>query len=91
MLCNELRALPERIRDDKTFGLKNNLTLSIRVIDVGPVAANGTGYDLTTLRLGVLMREAGYEPEGADPDRRYCGVMPWFGSLPQVERRIAEL
>ncbi len=50
-----------------------------------------TVYDLVTLRLGQLMREAGYEPAGADADRSFSGVMPWFGSLPEVERRIANL
>ena len=57
----------------------------------GPDVVNGSGWDLTTLRLGALMRESGYEPTGADPDRHFSGVMPWFGSLPQVERRIADL
>lgn len=37
------------------------------------------------------MRHAGFEPAGADRDRNYSGVMPWFGSLPEVERRIAAL
>ena len=37
------------------------------------------------------MREAGYEPPGADPGRHYSGVMPWFGSILEVECRIAKL
>jgi hypothetical protein len=89
-LCEELRALPSTIRDAKTLGVQKNLILSIRAIEHGPDVANGTGYDLTNLRLGALMREAGFEPTGADPDRNYSGVMPWFGSLSQVERRVTD-
>jgi len=37
-----------------------------------------------------LMREAGFEAEGADPSVNYGGVLPWRGALPEVERRIAE-
>ena len=90
-LCDELLALPSPIRDSHTLGVQRNLTLSIKTIDVGVAVVNGTGYDLTTLRLGALMREAGYEPTGADPHRNYRGVMPWFGSMPEVERRIQQL
>lgn len=90
-LCHELLALPPRIRDSHTLGVQRNLTLSIKTIDFGIDVVNGTGYDLTTLRLGELMRDAGFEPAGADRDRNYSGEMPWFGSLPDVERRIAAL
>lgn len=90
-LCDELLALPPRIRDSHTLGVQTNLTISIRIIDFGISAANDTGYNLTTLRLGQLMRESGYEPVGADPNRGYSGVMPWFGSVSEVERRIAKL
>ena len=83
--------IPPRIRSDKELGTQQNLTLSIRTIDFGLGVVNGTGYGLDTLRLGALMREAGYAPTGADPDRNYGGVMPWFGSLPEVERRIQQL
>ena len=89
-LCEELRALPATIRDAHTLGLKTNLVLSIRAIDLGPDVANGTGYDLTTLRLGALMIESGYEVLGADRDRHYAGKLPWHGSLPKVERRLAD-
>ena len=88
-LCDELLALPPRIRTDKELGAQQNLKLSITTIDRGPGVINGTGYDLTTLRLGQLMREAGYAPEGADPNRNFAGVMPWMGSLPEIEGRIA--
>ena len=89
-LGDELRALPSTIRDSHTLGLEKNLKLSIQVIAFGPDMTNGSGYDLTTLRLGALMREAGFEPVGADSDRHYSGIMPWFGSLSEVERRISE-
>lgn len=80
-----------RIGDPQTPGLQQNLTLSISAIDVGLGAVDGTGYHLTTLRLGALMRDAGYEPVGANPNTHYSGEMPWFGSLPEVERRIASI
>jgi hypothetical protein len=57
------------------LGVQQNVTLSIRAIDVGLTAFNDTGYDLTNI--------------GADPRVNYSGEMPWFGSLPQVEQRIA--
>jgi hypothetical protein len=90
-LRDELLTLPPRIRSDKDLGRQQNLTLSIRTIEFGIGAGKDSGYDLTNLRLGHLMREAGYEPVGADPDRNFSGVMPWFGSLPEVQRRIAAL
>lgn len=37
------------------------------------------------------MREDGYEAVGADPNRNYSRVKPWFGSLLEVQRRIADL
>lgn len=63
-LCDELLALPPRIRSDKELGRQQNLTLSIRTIDFGLGVVNGTGYALETLRLGTLMHEAGYPPTG---------------------------
>jgi hypothetical protein len=90
-LSDELAALPSPIRDSHTLGEQQNLMLSIQVIDVGLGVIRDSGFDLTTLRLGALMREAGYEPVDADPERHYSGVMPWFGSMPEVEQRIADL
>jgi hypothetical protein len=90
-LSAELLALPQRIRDPHTLGVQINLRLSIRCCDVGPdQALRDSGYDLTTTRLGALMRDAGHEAVGADPSRNYSGVMPWFGSLPEVEYRLSE-
>ena len=74
-LCAELLALPSRIRDPHTLDAKRNLELSIRCIDFGLSVVDGTGYGLTNLRLGALMREA--------------RMMPWLGSLPEVEKRLA--
>ena len=37
------------------------------------------------------MREAGFEAIGADPARNYVGVMPWHGSVKEVEQRIADV
>lgn len=91
VLCDELLAIKSPIRDPKTMGKSRSLSLSIRCIDFGLRVVEDTGYDLTTLRLGELMREAGYAVEGADPDRHYAGTMPWHGSLPEVEQRIEDL
>jgi hypothetical protein len=90
-LCDELLALPPRIRDPKLLGLQRNLTLSIRCIDFGPDVLSNSGYSLTTLRLGELMREAGYEAQGADPRLNFAGMMPWHGSIKEVEHRVKDV
>jgi hypothetical protein len=91
-LCAELLALPPRIRDAKLLGVQRNLTLSIRVLDFGPDhALKDCEYSLGSLRIGELMREAGYEAQGADPDRNFTGVMPWFGSLKEIEHRAKDV
>lgn len=86
-LCAELVDTP-RIRDRAEIGRQQNLTLSIRTVDHGVGVIEASGYDLTTLRLGQLMRADGFEPVGADPLRNFVGMMPWAGSLKDVERRI---
>lgn len=91
ILCDEILSLPQRLSSDQDIGTLQNLKLSIVVIDRGLGILFNTGYDLTTLRLGQLMREAGYEAIGAEPRRHYSGVMPWFGSLPEVTDRIAAI
>ncbi len=90
-LAADLLAMPERLSTDMELGQRRNLTLSIATIDHGPAVLTNTGYDLTTLRLGQLMRDAGYEPSGADPIRHYSGVMPWFGSIADVTERLDAL
>jgi hypothetical protein len=80
VLCDELLALPARIRTNHDLGKQQNLKLSIFVIDRGLGVLNDSGYALETLRLGALMREAGY-----------TGQLPWHGSLSQVERRIQDI
>jgi hypothetical protein len=37
------------------------------------------------------MREAGYEITGADPRINFSGVMPWHGSLREVEQRAKQV
>jgi len=90
VLATELLALPSHTRDPRQRGLFANLSLSIRVIDAGLGIVAHTGYDLTNLRLGELLRESGYQLDGADPLLNYVGTMPWHGSLPEVEARIAK-
>ena len=90
-LCAELLSFTSPIRDPKRVGLQTNIRLSIRCIDRGPSAMEGTGYGLTNSRLGDLMRAAGHEVVGADPQRSYAGTMPWHGSMPEVEERLSIL
>jgi hypothetical protein len=90
-LNTELLALKPSIRDPHTLGVARNLALSIECIDFGPGVLRDSGYELTTLRLGALMREAGYEPVGAAPERGYLGQLPWFGTIAEAEARIAAL
>lgn len=97
-LCTEMALIKSPIRDARRKGLFDNLSYSITVIDrglatldrsSGPFAdRGGSGYDLTTLRLGELMRESGYVVVGADPTVNYVGKLPWHGSLPEVEDRL---
>jgi hypothetical protein len=88
-LCDELLALPARIRTDRDLGKQQNLKLSIITIDRGRVSADD-GRELETLRLGQLMRVAGFL-EGPKIENQICGRLPWFGSLPEVERRLKGL
>jgi len=74
-LCDELQAMPPRLRDVTEMGTQQNLALSIRVIDFGLGVITDTGYDLTTLRLGQLMREAGYELTDAHAITPYVQVV----------------
>jgi hypothetical protein len=75
-LAAELLALPPRIRDAHTLGEQRNLVLSIRVVDIGLAQLSDTGYDLSTIRLGQLLREAGDE---------------WHGSLYELDRDLKTL
>lgn len=55
-------------------------------IDFGLGVLKDQEYELSTLRLGQLMREAGFAVADADPDRNFSGVLSWFGSLSEVEK-----
>lgn len=89
-LCEELLALPVRIRSDHDLGRQRNLKLSIGAIDRGLDTVDGSGYRLETLRLGRLMREAGYV-EAPPADGEMLGHLPWYGSTPEVEQRIQQI
>ena len=67
------------------MGKQQNVKLSIVTIDRGRLSEAG-GWSLETLRIGHLMRAAGYV-EGLKIENA-TGRLPWFGSLPEVERRI---
>ena len=88
-LCEEVLALPPRAHTGYDVGLRTNLTLSIRAIDFGLGVVIDSGYDLTTLRLGQLMVASGFDVKDADPSRNFMGTLPWFGSLKDVEQRLA--
>jgi hypothetical protein len=87
-LCDEILALPPRPRTDYARGMLQNLTLSITAIDRGSGVIRGTGYALETLRLGALIKEAGYVAAPAI-DGQIFGKLPWLGSMHETERRIA--
>jgi len=65
-LCDELLALPPRLRDPRQLALHRSLDLSVRVIDEGLDALTGTGLTLMTVRLGELM--AGVPWHGSLPE-----------------------
>jgi hypothetical protein len=90
-LAAERMTIKSPIRDPHILGVERNLSLSIRCIDRGRAVFNDTGWELENSKLGELMRAAGYQQVGADPGRHYVGQLPWYGSLPEVERRIADL
>jgi hypothetical protein len=89
-LCDELLALPPRIRDAHLLGVQQSVTLSIKCIDFGLRVLDDSGYHLASTRLGQLMTQAGYEVAGADPDRHFAGTLPWFGHLDLVKHRIKD-
>lgn len=89
-LADELLALPPNPRTDKDRGRQHNLMLSIRCIDHGTGVITHTGYALGTLRLGALMRDAGFVA-GVPVANQLFGEMPWFGSMPEVEHRLKHL
>jgi hypothetical protein len=73
-LCKELFALAKP-RTDLEFGTQINVRLSIMACDRGLDVAEGSGWQLSTLRLGHFLTEAN---------------ITWQGCLPDVERRIAD-
>jgi hypothetical protein len=73
-LCDELLALPPRIRDAELLAKQRSIDLSIQVVDFGPGVLQGTGLSLSDIRLGDLMSQAGES---------------WRGALPEVERMVA--
>jgi hypothetical protein len=86
-LCDELLT-PIEHPTPKDRAHRQNLTLSIRCVDFGPDVFTNTDYDLMTSRLGALMREAGFEVQGAA--LHYHGWLPWFGGLKDLERLARE-
>lgn len=89
-LADELLALPPNPRTDTDRGRQHNLMLSIRCIDHGTGVITHTGYCLATLRLGALMRDAGYVA-AAPVANQLFGDLPWFGATPEVEHRLKHL
>jgi hypothetical protein len=68
---------------------RHNLELSARVLLHGYAALDGSGYELTTLRLGELMQRDGFVP--VDRDEGRSPELPWYGSLREVEQKVRAL
>jgi hypothetical protein len=88
-LADELSAIKTPLRSSLAIGRVQNLRLSLDCVDDGTQAFINSGYELENSRLGALMVAAGFEVVGADPLRNYGGTLPWFGSLREVEQRLA--
>lgn len=87
-LCDELLAVPRRNRDRVEMDRQQNLTFSIRLIDFGLGGTLLSPFlDLSSLRVGELMAEAGYATSG--PELR--GPRGWLGSIPEVKQRIEDV
>jgi hypothetical protein len=65
--------------------------LSLRVVESGLSALDGSGYMLETLPLGDCMRASGYSETVPPPPGEAGMRLPWFGSLREVETRLKEL
>jgi hypothetical protein len=89
--CDKLFDVPSPIRTAAARAAHRTLTLSIQVLDRGPGVLADTGCALETLHLGQLMRESGYEQKVRPPSGEIGLRLPWFGSIPEVTRRITQL
>jgi hypothetical protein len=91
IIADELLALP-RVRTRAESGHQQNLTLSLTSIDRGLRLFPGAiAYALKGTRVAELMQEAGFVPDVNDEELRMFSYLPWRGSTPEVEDRIADL
>jgi hypothetical protein len=88
-LAAELNAIQTPVRTAHALGRVRNLRLSLDAIDIGPQVFAASGWELENSKLGALMIAGGFEVVGADPRVNFGGSLPWFGSLPEVEARLA--
>lgn len=88
-LCAEVMAMGKP-SVPKEYGQRQNVLLSIQVIDRGVRVLEDTGYGVGTLRLGELMKSAGFQ-QSARVDNQLVGDMPFYGSLPAIEEQLAAL
>jgi hypothetical protein len=87
-LCDELLAIKSPIRDRDVKAQYDRLTFAIRLIDFGfGIAKTLPIVDLSSTRIGELMRAAGYETQG----EALRGPRGWRGSIKEVERRVKAL
>jgi hypothetical protein len=87
-LCDELLAIKPPIRDKAVKDHHDRLTFAIRLIDFGfGIAKTLPIVDLSSTRIGELMREKGYETQG----EALRGPRGWRGSIKEVERRVKAL
>jgi hypothetical protein len=89
LLCKELLARP-RSRTKVELGITYNLRYSVQCLDFGLGVIEGSGYHLSSLRLGELMREAGYAPLPPAEGQTF-GTFPFPGTLDETERKIKAL
>lgn len=85
--CDELMAIKSPIRDADSKAKAQSLTFSLKMIDFGLNASAHPVVSFAPTRIGELMTAAGYAVSG--PELR--GPRGWQGSLPEVERRLADL
>ena len=83
----ELMAIRTPIRDDATRDRARSLGFQIELIDEGFGIAKLPVVDLSSTRLGELLKASGYETQGEG----LRGPRGWRGGIKEVEARIAAL
>jgi hypothetical protein len=85
-IADELRAIPPR----QDMGRVRNLDYSLKVLFRGRNQVEGTGWCLETLRLGELLREAGYV-ESRPVENQMRGELPFVCGLDEADATLRAL